>query len=397
MAKMFKDIMEQAYTNTLPVIEGQPYPLETLKANTKFIEKLMSTNGAALGLPRVSMKEALTASDASILFRKVINDTLIRPIEPPMVFSSRLAKIVTVDNARSVLFPSIGVIRAAEISDTGDYPEAHPGFTELSTEIRVSKAGLVVPIGEDIINDSQWDIVALFLEAARFAMARLKEEKCANEFAQNGTRVFDNKYAAASNAERLAAQTTGVDTAGEYNGTLSFRDVIDALGIMVTNEFIPTDITVHPMMWSVFAKDPILQFLMLQSGQAVQNVADLGPNSIKANLPWAFNVNVSPFVNYNVKDTFEILKKDGSTTRTLTDVPVTDLYISDRNNSLVILAREALSIEQFEEPFRDIRRIKCKERYGVGTLNNGKGVVSIKNIVIGDNSEPIYTVRTMTD
>jgi hypothetical protein len=389
--KLFKDIVEAAVASELPVVNGQQYTMELLKANTRFIEKLMSTRGEALGMPKVSMKEALTAGDASILFRKVINDTLVRPIEPQMVFSTRLAKTVTVDNARSVSFPAIGTIRAQEISDTGDYPEAHPGFTDMSTEIKVKKFGLAVPIGEDIINDSQWDIVALFLEAARYAMARLKEEMCANEFATNSTKAFDNKLGT------LEAQTTGRSAASKFNGTLSFRDVIDALGAMVTNEYSPTDISVHPMMWSVFAKDPILQFLMLQNGQAVQTVGDLGPNSIKANMPWAFNVNVSPFITYTIGDTvagFHTDPANSATTADQTGVSTTDMYISDRNNSLVILAREALSVEQFDDPYRDIRRIRCKERYGVGTLNNGKAVVSIKNIVLGENVEPIYTVRT---
>lgn len=392
MPRFFKDIVEESYNHALPTIEGQQVKREILEANAKVIEKLMSTDGSSARMPRISMKEALSAADASILFKKVINDILIRPVEPQMVASTRLAKIISVDNARSIYFPTIGAIRAAEISDNGDYPEAHPGFTEMVTELRVSKFGLVVPISEDVIADSQWDVVALFLEAARYAMARLKEERCFEEFSQSATRVFDNKYGAAN------AQTSGRGADGKaFNGTLSFRDVVDALGVLVSNEYVPTDITLHPMMWTVFAKDPVLQFLMLQNGQAAQSLSNMGADAIKTNLPWAFNVNVSPFVPYTVSDTISGFYTDGaSTTGNITGIPTTEMFISDKNQSLVILQRDTLSVEEMDDPYRDIRRIKCKERYGVGTLNNGKGVVSIKNIVIGDNSEPVYTIKTVS-
>lgn len=392
--KFFKDIYEAAVTAKLPVIEGQQMTAELLKANAKLIEKLMNTDGSSMRMPRIPMTEALSAADASILFRKVIDDQLVRPIEPAPLFSTRLAKVITVGNARSVVFPTIGVIRAAEISETGDYPETHPGFTEMTTEILVRKFGLQVPIAEDVIADSQWDVVSLFLEAARYAMARLKEEKCAEEFSKNSTRVFDNKFTG-TEAERLAAQTTGRNEKGEFNGTLSFKDVVDTLGVLVSNEYNPTDITVHPMMWTVFAKDPILQFLMLQSGQAAQSVAQLGPDSMGGNLPWAFSVNVTPHVDYNVSDTVSIIPKKGTAAVDVTG-PTTDLYISDRNQSLVILQRDPLSVEEFSDPFRDIHRIKCKERFGTGTLNNGLSVTSIKSIVIGENNEPVYSVRTVS-
>lgn len=389
MAKFFKDVYESSCNANLPVIEGQQYSAEILKANVKILEKLMNTDGSSARMPRINMTEALGAADASILFKKVIDTQLVRPIEPEPVFSTRLAKTVTVGNARSVVFPTIGAIRAAEISDIGDWPEAHPGFTQMTQEILVRKFGIQVPISEDVIADSQWDVVALFLEGTRYAMSRLKEESCANEFSEHSTVVFDNALGT------LAGETTGIAPDGTRNGTLSFKDVVDAIGVLVTNQYNPTDITVHPMMWTVFAKDPILQFLMLQNGQAAQTVASLGPDAMKSNIPWAFNVNVSPFVNYNVNGSIPNFITVGKTTAALTG-PMSDLYISDRNNSLVILEREPLSIEEFNDPYRDIHRIKCKERYGVGTLNNGNAVASIKNILIGENSQPAFSVRTIS-
>jgi hypothetical protein len=57
-----------------------------------------------------------------------------------------------------------------------------------------------------------------------------------------------------------------------------------------------------------------------------------------------------------------------------------DLYILDRNNCGVMLVKEAMSVEQFDDPARDIQALKVKERYGVGTLNGGLGIAVAKNI-----------------
>ena len=49
-----------------------------------------------------------------------------------------------------------------------------------------------------------------------------------------------------------------------------------------------------------------------------------------------------------------------------------------------------------KDPYRDIMRMKAKERFGVGMLNSGLGAIVAKNIIVAENFEPVYSVRTMT-
>ena len=57
-----------------------------------------------------------------------------------------------------------------------------------------------------------------------------------------------------------------------------------------------------------------------------------------------------------------------------------DFYLVDKNNVGVLLVKEDISTEQFDDPTRDIQSLKLKERYGVGILNGGLGIAVAKNI-----------------
>ena len=57
-----------------------------------------------------------------------------------------------------------------------------------------------------------------------------------------------------------------------------------------------------------------------------------------------------------------------------------DFYIIDRNNIGVMVVKDDISTDQFEDPTRDIQHLKVKERYGLGVLNGGLGIAVARNI-----------------
>jgi hypothetical protein len=327
MPKTFKQLCEDAAAKTLPIVNGEAVDRATFEGNASVLKKLLTFGIPVHERPVLDMKEALGSADASILFKRVVDDILVRPTEPTAIASTRLSQTINVD-ARSFTFPTMGAIRAGEVSEAGDYPEATPGFGEMATEVRTKKQGIVIPINEDVIADSQWDIVSLFIEAARNAMIRRKEELCFSEFSTSATVVYDNGYPSGSTTARIAAQTRGIDVNGNFNGTVSFKDFVVMLGVLVTNGYTPTDFTIHPMSWSVFINDPIMRFLMLQNGQAAQTIAQLGPDAIGGSIPWAFQTNVSPFVPYTASKENFLLSKATSTASSSITGPTTEMYIS---------------------------------------------------------------------
>lgn len=379
MKKLFEEILHEAQKPKSVQIGDKVIDEKTIEKNVGVILSLMSTSGESLGLPHVDMREALGAADASILFPRAIDLQLIKPIEPAPLASTQLAKVITIDSgARSVVFPTLGAVRGAEIGDTQNYPEVHPGFAENTTEVKTKKHGLMIPVSEYVISESMWDVLALFLECGRNAMVRLKEEKCFKELTLNSHVVFDNDISDTD------AQTTGTDITGGLNYTITWLDLVDMVSVLLANEFNPTDVCIHPLLWSAFAKDPILSYQVVQSGNVGQFFQAAGAQGLSTSMPVPYNLNVSPYIDYTASDTVQSLTG-----------PSTSIHILDRSSSLVLLVKEALSTDEFTDPYRDIRNIKIKEYYGVGTLNAGKASVVAKKVRVAVNAAPLYTIRTI--
>lgn len=147
---------------------------------------------------------------------------------------------------------------------------------------------------------------------------------------------------------------------GEFNGTLTADDMLDMAVSIMSAGFTPTTVIMHPLCWSLFAKN---EFLM-ESSQAAFGQGAGGKDPMAFGRSNALNIKVefSPFVPFNNEE-----KKF-------------DFYILDENNIGVMVVKEDISTEQFDDPTRDIRNLKIKERYGLGVLNGGLGIAVARNI-----------------
>lgn len=308
-----------------------------------------------------NMREFLATPSAQILIPKVIIGTMRQVSEPMYIGTSMLTKI-RLKQGQSMLFPSIGVMRAADIAEGQEYPEDTIDWqTHETPEIRVGKSGIRIRVTDEMVTDSQWDVVAMMIREAGRAMARHKEEKAFNQFTKHGHTVFDNFN---PNPE---AKTTGLDVNGKPNDTMSAEDFLDMIIAVMNNGFNPSDVLLHPLSWSVFAKNELMGSLAKAPYDNYPHKGNpgsmaLGPNSVAGRLPFAFNVQMSPFIPFDKK------------------AKRFDMYVVDKNNIGVLLTKEDLSTEQFDEPARDIRNVKIKERYGIGILNEGKAIAVAKNI-----------------
>ena len=321
--------------------------------------KMMSFDGKSSKENRVNVTEALTTADANIMIPKVISQVVTEAAEP-MMLASQFFQKVQLNEGRSMEFIHFGAIRAFEIGEGMEYPNQTLNLTKQgigSVDVKVKKYGLKVQITDEMISDSQWDVIGLHLKAAGRAMARKKEEVIFDEFNSHGHVVYDA-------AEFVAGQDgypTGRGFDGEFNGTLSAEDLIDMAVSIMAAGFTPTDIIMHPLCWSIFAKNAALEGSSVAAfGQGT--VAGIDPRNFNTSNALGLNVIFSPFVPFN------------ETARTF------DFYIVDRNNIGVIVVKDEISTEQFDDPLRDIQTLKIKERYGVGILNGGLGLAVARNI-----------------
>lgn len=321
-----------------------------------FNEFKSSLNGSIK--KRMKVSEALTTNDANILLPKAITTVVVEAAEG-LYLASQFFKEVQLTQGRSMEFIHFGAIRAFEVGEGMEYPEQNLDLTKqgLSTvDVRVRKYGLKISITDEMIADSQWDVIGLHLQAAGRALARLKEENIFREFSTHGHVVFDGNLF----TKGQKGYPTGRGFDGEYNGTLSADDLLDMAISIMSGGFAPTDIIMHPLCWSLFAKNEML--IGASVAAFGQGTAGRDPRAFGTSNGLGLNVIFSPFVPID-----KVTRKF-------------DFYLVDRNNVGVILVKDPISTEQFDDATRDIQSLKMKERYGVGILNGGLGISVARNI-----------------
>lgn len=398
--RTFEQIVQESHERYLQKlaqelkIELGDQSVKRFQKQVELIKTLLEHGYRASEAPRITITEALQSADASILFPRAIADTLMRGREPMMIGQTVLAKTIQVDNVRSFEFPVVGALRAFDIGETQEYPEQSPAFSRNFIEIKVTKSGLAFAISEEIIKDSMWDVLGYMIEAAGYALMRHKEQKIFNEAIDKAHPVYDN------NVNDINFWTHGMGADGKYNYTVHFDDLIDALGALVAHEYVPTDIVMHPLSWVVLAKDPILRAQFLHGGQIGQTVWRNMPTfDQSANLPWAINYVVTPFMPMRLRTKLNGHSGSGSAwpnPNTLPDANISDILIVDRNNGILILQREPMSMDDFEDWRRDATMMKFKERYGIAALNQGRGMTVIKNVRLDTNYAPVVTIRQIS-
>ena len=328
--------------------------------------------------------DALSTPDASILIPKVISNIVKEAIEPLLVGTS-LLQTIRFSAGQQITFPAAGAFTAEDIPEGGEYPERKLEVAGTVTAF-IGKSGVKVRITDEMLRYSQYDVMGMHIRAAGRALARHKETKIFNMILNEGTTVFDNNV--------TNKQTSGRDAVGAGNGTITLDDLLVMYSKIVAQGFIPNALLMSPLGWLVFARDPILRafgfanggpiFTPLQ-GQAglakswYQGGMNVGPTaaapnvaSTYANVPNLFpaplRIIVSPFCSYTAASGATAAK--------------TDIMMCDTNELGILVLDEEVMTEEWDDPNRDIRSIKFRERYGLGILNEGKAVAIAKNVNI---------------
>jgi hypothetical protein len=324
---------------------------------------------------RVSIKEALATTDAPFLFPKVISRAIEEAIEPVQLIVPLLAEIRI--DSRSIEVPALGAMQAHDIGEGMPYPEEELPYAT-RVEGKVIKRGLRVAFTDEIIADSMWDLMGLYLRAAGRALARKKEQVAQDRFWDRASTVKTNDIYSTPAVYGMS----GVDVDGNLNGTFDLDDLIDMVAELVADERTFTHMIMHPLAWTIFAKDPVIRNFGLYGDRGIYNgqlVA--GASRDQAQLvqavannawPWIPQMILSPFVTF------------GAATGASSGTTLTDIYTIDSNDLGAVLQREDVSTEDFRDPQKDINNVKIKERYDVmiyGTDN----IKLADNVVVARN------------
>lgn len=318
-------------------------------------------------IPGFDMNDFLASPSAKVLIPQVIIKSA-RKAADPIYLASNFYKKIKLKTGQAVIFPEFGVMRAYDVAEGQEVPQESIDW-QLNTNgmIKVGKSGLRIQYSKELFDDCEFDIVSMLTSEAGRAMARHKEQKAFTEWLAHGYTIFDNNLRAIDPVKYAEAGTTGLDYEGNFNDTMSIDDYLDLIISNYNNGFTPTDLVMHPLAWIAFAKAGFTGSLTAPYDKDAKREMptgsfQIGPGSIQGRLPFSFNVNLSAFAPID------------------RDAKTFDMFCVDRNNVGVLIQKDDIKTDQFVDPSRDITNIKMIERYGFGTLHEGRAVCSAKGI-----------------
>jgi hypothetical protein len=357
---------------------------------------------------RLKVEDAISVPNAGMWLPKVIQNIVKEAAEPLLVGTSLLQR-VEYHYGTTITFPAVGALVAADIAEGMAYPERMLTMGGATVTASIGKSGVAVKITEEMQRYSQFDIINMHLRAAGRALARHKEQKIFNYIKSMGVTIFDNLTPTSS----MLGVTHGRALSGAANGSIIMDDLFDMYAQVMMQGYIPNTLLMHPLCWSMFVKDPVLRTLVLNgasggtwfathsgnpstqqslwgnssqgkmgvaSGQDIipggnagsQTASPLTSYSQTANgspnlpsyFPFPFRIIVSPFVDF-----------DPAT-------KLTDLMMFDSNELGALIVDEDVNTDEWVDHSVDIRKIKLRERYGIGIFNEGQAIAVAKNVKI---------------
>lgn len=386
------------------------------------------TNNGRLGRDQFQIDNALDTSALARFIPNVITNIVHEAIEPALLITPRLFEEIRVNRGFSINLGAIGAMEAGIVAEGGEGRTQNltmQGGEEVT--IRMRKHGLNVAVTDEVIKENQWDTIGLWTRAAGRAMARHKEKQSIDQLNENGSILYDN----ASYSSAIYGSTTGRGIAGTFNGSMSLNDLMKMYGHMAMMQFTPDTVLMNPLAWATFATDPEMKEIVLKGSVVASEGRPMGTTaggfrelfggrglSTKAvgrataggiygkigadpfpstdyhsnvwnplgatlhvppgYLPSPIAVLVSPFVRYNATS--------GTTENVNYGIPATDVIMADSYNcGLLGTDGNGVTLENFDDPSRDIMMLKVRETYGHAMLYQGRAVGVARNIVITKN------------
>jgi hypothetical protein len=158
---------------------------------------------------RFDIQDLLQTSDATRFIPKVVQYIVREAIEPNLVVIPNLFQQIRMEAGRMIEVGAIGALYAAEIPEGAPYPER-----SLDVEggdmiaVAVSKHGLKISVTDELISDSQWDVLNMWLRAAGRALARHKEKRAMQLLDAMGITIFNNDQSGVGALPRIPSWFT---------------------------------------------------------------------------------------------------------------------------------------------------------------------------------------------
>ena len=355
----------------------------------------------------VTVKDSLSIPNNGVLIKRAIEELIIAPSMPDLIGEQLIRTTYMLNSPSNISFRTLGAVSAVdfEIAEGAEYPEVGVGMAGSSSmQLTFAKFGCKFKISEELLQQSNWNLIGYQVQQVVNAMRRFRDRKIFEVLFMRGTVVFDNLNPNAS----LIGRTSGRDSTGAGNGSLTNEDLIDMYATVTRKGYTPTVILCHPLHWAVFAKDPVIRESGMLKGDLGQWIKK-SYNDPESKAPDNLMSDISRSSGQiNPKDahllpTYNPLASSGLSIVTsplvyIDDVQrVGDIIMLDPNNSAMLAIGEMLNITEWDEERNDMKVIKFKERWALSVVDNGEGIAVARGISLDANQVIVAPQTVLTD
>lgn len=362
------------------------------------------------------LRDLITQEDILPLLPKVVTRVIAEAIEPNLLIVPNLFTRLDIPTAQHIEIASIGALSASRVGQGQEFPQSILAYDTAgqSVAITVAKYGLAVNIAQEVIDDSMFDVMTLWLRAAGAALARLKESLGMKLLDAGGITIFDN--ANPSTAE--IGVLTGRNIAGTQNGTMTLNDLFDMYVYGAQRGFVPDTMLINPLAWKAFAVDTQMREIVMSGAVLASRRMPLGtfapgwqawlgglgqklgPTAVNPGTPPVDYNSPSPYTNalnplgatFNVPPTnvlpsplkVIVTHTVPFTARGQAD-PLCNVVLADSQRAGVLVQAKEAETAEADIFSRQVHQVQISERYGMGIFDQGKGVWVARNVVAGRN------------
>jgi len=249
-------------------------------------------------------------SDSSQAVAKVLD--IVWEAAKPNLIGRELVQVMAKD-APSIKIPRAKLSKAYEVAEGAEIPIGTEDYD--SVTLTPKKYGVRPLISREMVEDAEWDVIQYQLAEAGRAMADIETEKIITQMINDA----GNSVAAAT------------------SGTLAYADVADIIKEMMTDNYSPDVMAIHPTEFADLLKDTAIQKAMDWGGPAV------APTGRIATL-LGMRILVS------------------------TKVTSGTALVVDSKHAGVLFIRRDITTEEYEDPIKDLAGVAVTARWAYATL-----------------------------
>jgi len=371
----------------------------------------------------LSFADLLSQPDLTRFIPEAVTYILREAQEPITIVSDTCFQEIRMELGQRVEIGAIGAIEAKKIPFSQEYPEAmwnYDGGDMIA--LSIEKYGVMLKVPQEVIDMNLFDVFGIFLRASGRSIGRIKETDATRMFDSMGVPVFDNLVPTNSQY----GVCTGRDVTGAQNGSMTTNDIFDMYAFGQMRGFNMNTLIMNPLSWRMFMADPETREVVLKGATVASRKIPTGsyspgwgvghkglgvvtratggqtagtaqgPPSTAGKIgasPWVTTLNplassytiapnylpsplqvlVTPYVSYTAGTTV------GEAGRA--DV----IMVDSERAGIMATNGKGIEAEEFQKPETDITAMKVRAYWGTGALEQGKGVLTAKDVVIARN------------